>query len=193
MSPSVLQILTFGSLVIAGLLSIFWLMTVDGAARFEPAVTGLAVLAAVTGVFAERWVAARQKREEAIEAVTLEVTHNTAIVERGFAALAEATGRRRVYPRFVSSAAQTALVSDALRGDMSGIRLLQEWTDMAGDRNHRLDIAELMMFGIGSGEDIQLIHASIYGKDGLLDEVRAKLRALTFHFNPLRRSDRDYQ
>jgi hypothetical protein len=170
-----MQPATFAALAIALLVCLAWFLTVDGSARFEPMVTGLAVIAGTTGVFAERWVASRQKREEALDGVGRELRNNLEVRRRFFP---RDTHEARVYPRFLLSATETALISGALTGDTALIQVLQQWSDLARDLNHRLDLAEIKTFVAASANEIADIDGAIYSTGGPLEKVDDALRAL---------------
>lgn len=170
-----MQPATFGALAIALAVCLAWFVSVDGSARFEPMVTGLAVIAGTTGVFAERWVASRQKRDEALDGIQRELGNNLDVRRRFFP---RDTHEARVYPRFLLSAAETALISGALTGDTALIQALQQWSDLARDLNHRLDLAEIKTFVAASAEEIAEIDGAIYRTGGPLEKVDDALRTL---------------
>jgi hypothetical protein len=170
-----MQPATFGALATGLLVCVVWFLTADGDAKFEPLVTGLAVVAGTTGVFAERWVASRQKRDEALDGVRRELGNNLEVRRRFFPRDAP---EARVYPRFLLSAAETALISGALTGDTDLIHALQHWSDLARDINHRLDLAEIKTFVAASAQEIADIDGAIYRKGGPVEKVDDALRTL---------------
>jgi hypothetical protein len=170
-----MQPATFAALALGLLVCVAWFLTADGSARFEPLVTGLAVVAGTTGVFAERWVASRQKRDEALDGVSRELANNLEVRQRFFHREAP---EARVYPRFLLSATETALISGALTGDTALIQALQRWSDLARDLNHRLDLAEIKTFVAASADEIADIEGAIYRKGGPLEKVDDALRSV---------------
>jgi hypothetical protein len=170
-----MQPATFAALMVGLAVCLVWFLTADGRDRFEPLVTGLAVIAGTTGVFAERWVASRQKRDEAMDGVRRELGSNLDVRRRFFPHDAP---EARVYPRFLLSAADTALISGALTGDTALIQALQRWSDLARDLNHRLDLAEIKTFVAASAAEIADIEGAIYRKGGPLEKVDDALQAI---------------
>ncbi|MBY8849947.1 hypothetical protein K7G98_16385, partial [Saccharothrix sp. MB29] len=65
MTRVVITALTFGALAVAMVLGVSWLVVSPPGERWEPAVNSLALFAGITGIFAERWAAQREQREQA--------------------------------------------------------------------------------------------------------------------------------
>jgi hypothetical protein len=195
--------ITFGCMAGAAVLSVIWFVAVPGTSRFEPAVQTLGLLAGITGIFAERLAAARERRNQAVTAVADELAKNRAILDGSFA-LAGAPGRPvgaagrpvgaagrpvgradavRVYPRLLQSAVDYVLVSGVLAesGDRELVRLLHEWRDTVREFNHRLDLTELRIF-VGSAQDeASEFDQALRHAGGYLSRVHALLDALAGH------------
>ncbi|MEV0267000.1 hypothetical protein AB0I49_37460 [Streptomyces sp. NPDC050617] len=168
---------TFACLLLALVLSVWWLVTARGAGgAFEPATTGLALVAAITGVYAERRAAARERRAQALYALADELVKNTELLTgEGFARLDPHAPKARVYPRLVQSATDAALVSGAFSapGHVPLIALLHRWRDAVHDFNRRLDLAELRTYVSQiPDEELLAIDNSMHRSGGQLDGVR---------------------
>ncbi|MBT2386026.1 hypothetical protein [Streptomyces sp. ISL-11] len=161
----------------------WWLSTVDEASgRFEPATSGLALVAAITGVYAERRAAARERRAQALCALADELVKNTELLTgEGFAPLDPRFPRARVHPRLVQSATDAALVSGVFSepGHDDLMTLLHQWRDAVHDFNRRLDLAELRTYvGEVLPGELLAIDAAMHREDGQLAGLRRRRAAL---------------
>jgi hypothetical protein len=143
-----ISVVTVGSLVFALLSSVAWWL--GYAPRvFEPAANVLALLAALSGIPAERWASARERRGRALDAVGRELERNRDLLgDRRFPPLGGAY--RRVFPRLMSAAVDTAVISGAFgrASDDELVFRLQEWRNLVHELNHRLDLTEMRMFAV---------------------------------------------
>jgi hypothetical protein len=140
---------TFASLLAATIVSIVWFFEVGGQQRWEPAVTALALIAAFTGIYAERWALASERRREAWAAIRSECERNLQIfADERFDHSSASQPQARVYPRFSNSSALRVLGSSplSLRGHSILNALLFEWTLVCAELNHRLDLTEMLVF-----------------------------------------------
>lgn len=176
--------LTFGALAVAMALGVSWFVVSPPGERWEPAVNSLALLAGITGVFAERWAAQREQRNQALGSIRLEMDRNRETLE-GEAFNAAGHRGRRVYPRLVQSAVDAALSSGALspHRDAELIDLLHRWRTAVGSVNRRLELTEMLVFTSASEEKAEQFHAALHSATGffqgvrtLLDETRDYLR-----------------
>lgn len=178
-SRSLITVATFGSLAVAATVSLLWLVTASGTARFEPAVETLGLLAGLTGVFAERRAAARERREVTVAALARELAKAAAILDgSGFSGDRES--RRHVYPRLPLSATDAALTSGALaeRDDAVLLGLLNDWRDDVTGFNRRLELTELRLFGTPDDDEALDFDRALRRTDGYLYQLRRHLREL---------------
>ncbi|CAM5289611.1 hypothetical protein [Streptomyces abikoensis] len=154
----------------------WWLSVAQGRDdRFEPATSGLALVAAITGVYAERRAAARERRAQALHALAAELVKNTELLGTGFAPLDRFAPRARVYPRLMQSATDAALVSGAFSqpGHDELVALLHRWRDAVHDFNRRLDLTELRTYvSRVPPEELLAIDEAMHRPGGQLDGLR---------------------
>lgn len=181
MTRIAITVATFGALAIALLLGILWFAASPADQRWEPAVNTLALLAGLTGIFAERWAGARERRHQVLDALGHEAVRNAEVLADG--RFVPATdGTPRVYPRLVLSAADTALISGALGArDRELFDLLHRWRDTVYEFNHRLDLTESLTFASNSAEDRIRFDQALHRDGGYLTSARALLDRLTDH------------
>jgi hypothetical protein len=178
MTRLVITALTFGALTVALGLGIAWLVVSPGDQRWEPAVNTLALLAGITGIFAERWAADRERRLQAVESIRAELSHDVVVLsDDAFSQDPDAFRRRRVYPRLVVSAVDSAFASGALsrRRDGELIAKLHAWRDVVNTLNRRLDLTESLTFATSSGDEVEAFNRALHRSDGYLIGVRALL------------------
>ncbi|MET9648427.1 hypothetical protein ACFZB6_32860 [Streptomyces syringium] len=141
---------TISCLLIALGTCVWWVTVAEGSdSRFEPVASGLALVAAITGVYAERRAAARERRAQALYALTDELVKNSELLAgESFLPQDPLAPKARVYPRLVQSATDATLVSGAFSepGHDALIALLHRWRDAVHDFNRRLDLAELRTY-----------------------------------------------
>jgi hypothetical protein len=138
---------TFAGLAGAVGASLTWALVADGQARLEPAIQTLALVAAITGIVAERFAAQRQRRRQALATLTGELLANRVILDELLATLSGAhAARRRVYPRLAVSAAEGAIASGALTDERELLTRLHKWHNGVTDFNRRLDLTEMLTF-----------------------------------------------
>src|SRR5262249_36835417 len=107
---------TLALLVLALLGSLAWLFH-DWFAPgfdFEPAITALALLAAITGLFIERVLAVRERRRELLRSVVFELHKSYNLLNDSLFAPSEGdeSTRPAVYPRIQQTALDAAIASD---------------------------------------------------------------------------------
>ena len=175
---------TFGSLVATGLIGVVWFLSAHGAARFEPAVASLGVLAGLTGVLAERLTTAHERRHLAAASLTSELEKNRSSLDNLECSFRhECTPRPRVYPRLAVSAADAALISGAFAEtrDTQLLQSLHEWRDAANGFNRRLDLTEMRIFAADRLEEVREFERVLRRNHGYLDDLRASLEAVITH------------
>lgn len=181
MTRLAITVLTFGALAVALVLGIAWLFTSPGDQRWEPAVNTLALLAGITGIFAERWAAERERRLQAVESIRSELAHDSEVLDDdAFSQEPSAFRRRRVYPRLVVSAVDSAFASGALspRRDGELIAKLHAWRATVNTVNRRLDLTESLTFATSSADEVEAFNRALHRADGYLNGARALLTDL---------------
>ncbi len=181
MTRLVITALTFGALAVALGLGIAWLVVSPGDQRWEPAVNTLALLAGITGIFAERWAAERERRLQAVESIRAELAHDVKVLDDdAFRQDPDGYRRRRVYPRLVVSAVDSAFASGALSGRRDGelIAMLHAWRDTVNTVNRRLDLTESLTFATASMDEVEAFNRALQRSDGYLTGARALLTEL---------------
>jgi hypothetical protein len=158
---------TFAGLVGAIGVSLTWALAAHGLARLEPATQMLALIAALTGIVAERFAAEQQRRRQARATLTSELRANREILDEMLASLGAAHAvKRRVYPRLVASAAEGTIASGALADDHGLLARLHEWHNAVVDFNRRLDLTEMLIFLLSTPETIRGIEQALGQDDG---------------------------
>lgn len=72
----IIVFVTAASLLAAFVINTIWFVRSSGTGRLEPVVGVLGILAGITGLFAERWAAAQESRDAALDAITAELEAN---------------------------------------------------------------------------------------------------------------------
>ncbi|GLW89745.1 hypothetical protein [Actinokineospora globicatena] len=189
----VITVFTFVALGIALVLGVLWFAVSPGGQRWEPAVNTLALLAGMTGIFAERWAAQRERRNQALESIEVELNRNLETLA-GEAFSADGPAGRRLYPRLIQSAVDSAFASGALspRRDAELIDLLHRWRSSVSSVNRRLELTETLMFTSASADEVEQFNRALHsagsfvqGVRTLLDEVLTYLSSM--HSTPSKR------
>jgi hypothetical protein len=180
MTRFAITIATFGALAIALLVGVAWFVESPASQRWEPAVNTLALLAGLTGIFAERWAAERERRNQAVASIATELRHNKELLDDQAFQPTE-LNRRRVYPRLMVSAVDSAFASGALspRRDSELIDKLHRWRSTVNAVNRRLDLTESLTFGSTSGAEVEQFNRALHRDDGYLHGVRELLGELS--------------
>ncbi|MDT3396280.1 hypothetical protein RKE29_06445 [Streptomyces sp. B1866] len=170
------SVLTFGALAAALAVCVSWLVTAPPGNRWEPVIQTLALVAAISGVFAERLAAAQERERQTLRALADELAKNTAILyDPRFAPLDPDRPVHRVFPRPVLSATDAALVSGVLadRGHSALVALLHAWRDTVHELNRRLDLAELRSFVVeAQSAELLSVDRDLRRTDGHLHRAR---------------------
>jgi hypothetical protein len=163
---------TFAGLAAAIGVSLAQALITHGPARLEPTTQMLALIAALTGIAAERFAAERQRRRLALATLTDELLANRAILDKMLSALDGAhTVKRRVYPRLVVSAAGGAIASGSLADNRELLARLHEWHNAVVDFNRRLDLTEMLTFLQGAPEAIRNFEQALSRDDGRVHRI----------------------
>lgn len=182
MSRLAITVATFGALAVALVLGVLWFAVSPAGQRWEPAVNSLALLAGLTGIFAERWAAERERRNQAVESIRIELAHNRQLLDdEAFSQDPAQLSRRRVYPRLMLSAVDSAFASGALspRRDAELIEALHRWRATVNAVNRRLDLTESLTFGSNSADEVEQFNRALHRDDGYLHGVRELLAELS--------------
>lgn len=175
-----ITVATFVALAVALLLGLAWFLQSPGEGRWEPAVNTLALLAGLTGIFAERWAAERERRNQAMASIRIELAHNESLLaDEAFTPTQ--LNRRRVYPRLMVSAVDSAFASGALspRRDAELIEKLHRWRSTVNAVNRRLDLTESLIFGTTSTDEVREFNQALHRDGGYLHGVRELLGELS--------------
>ncbi|GAA6621644.1 hypothetical protein [Scytonema sp. NUACC26] len=154
-------LITFFPLLLGFILATVW-WTKER--NFEPLLTALGLLATITGIFAERWASAYEKRIEFLRALLNECRSNEAILsDRRFNSNSHQSGRPIVFPRLIVSVTETALASGvfAERKDRELFSLLHQWRHTVNEFNRRLDITELRVFTNPLPQEIDSLYKAL--------------------------------
>src|SRR2546423_2948047 len=172
MTRLVITYATFGALAVSLVVGVVWFVDSPAGQRFEPAVNTLALLAGLTGIFAERWAAERERRNQAVASIATELRHNRELLDDEAFQPTE-LNRRRVYPRLMVSAVDSAFASGALspRRDTELIDRLHRWRSTVNAVNHRLDLTESLTFTSTSEDEIEQVNRALHRGDGHLPRV----------------------
>jgi hypothetical protein len=177
---SLVAVATFSSVGVSTAISIIWFITAQGASRFEPAVATLGLLAGLTGVLAERRVAAQERRHITLMTLMDELHRDTSILDDPRLAPSQKTPRPRVYPRLPVSATDAALISGAPteRGDTELLHRLHNWRDEVNGFNQRLELTEIRIFTAGVPAEIAEFERALHHSNGYLNPLRRHLQDL---------------
>jgi hypothetical protein len=179
------QTLTIVCLASAVVTAVIGLFLADASSKIELGVEAFAIVAAISGIFAERRAAAAERRASVLSALASELRRNGHVLAdpRFIPMDVDARPRARVYPRLLVSASETALISGALESssDEQLVHLLHTWRDTINEFHQRLSIAELRAFINLDPEEILNIDQVIHEAGGFLDRLGSQLDELSAH------------
>jgi hypothetical protein len=143
--------------------------------------TALALIAALSGIPAERWAAETQRRDRALASLRQELAQNRAILaDPRFRP--ERQGIGQVYPRLMLGAVDTAFISGAFTSsqDKELIRQLLVWRNLAQDLNRRLDITELRLCTVDGihADELAALRSMMHRPGGYFVAVAEQIDAL---------------
>lgn len=178
--PSVIAMITFGCVIFAAVISLVWLITADGASRFEPTVSGLGLLGGLAGILAERRATTQERRNLALLTLLDELRRDTETLADPRFYTNRSAPTPRVYPRLPVSATDAALISGALaeRSDAELLGRLHNWRDEVTGFNRRLELTENRIFAVGAPVESAEFGRMQYRSDDYLRQVRLHLREL---------------
>ncbi|MBN3922852.1 hypothetical protein [Nostoc sp. NMS4] len=179
--------ITFFPLLLGFILAAVWWTQ---AGTFEPLLTGLGLLATITGIFGERWASANEKRIEFLRALLNECRSNEVILsDSRFNPNSHKPGRPIVFPRLIISVTETAMsttgyayASDVFveRQDRELFSLLHQWRHTANEFNRRLDITELRTFTNLSPQEIRSLYEALQELKEFNDALNLTQHITTF-------------
>jgi hypothetical protein len=154
-----IRLFTIIALVAALTISLWWCMNPTQDWLQAPS-TALALIAAVSGIPADRWAAEAQSRTRALVSLRHELDQNTEILaDSRF--LPESQSIGQVYPRLMLGAVDTAFISGVFASprDRELLRRLLTWRNTSEDFNRRLDITEIRLCTIErlSGDELSAL------------------------------------
>ncbi len=133
---------SFGSLIIANLVAIWWYIDERG---FEPFITSLLIFAAITGIFVEKWIAERDKRKELLVGLAHELFINMNKLKDGiFTPTPSEMGKFVFYPRLESIVVNSVIWSGSFSGkkDKDFFKQIHIWREKCQQFNRLLDQTE---------------------------------------------------
>ncbi|MEH2352246.1 hypothetical protein [Nostoc sp.] len=172
--------ITFFPLLLGFILAAVW-WTQGGS--FESLLTGLGLLATITGIFGERWASANEKRIEFLRALLNECRSNEVILsDSRFNPNSHKPGRPIVFPRLIISVTETAIASNvfAERQDRELFSLIHQWRHTANEFNRRLDITELRTFTNLSPQEIRSLYEALQESKEFNDALNLTQHITTF-------------
>ena len=165
-------------------ISVAWFFDMQGGSRFEPAVEGVGLIGALVGVFADRRVAAWERRHQTLLTLGDELSENGRVLYSPvFREKPRGSGPQWVYPRLRTSAVEAALATGTLMdfGDTELLRCVHRWRQDASDFNHRLDLMELRGLLVEKDGEPQRLHAQMMRDGGAMARLREQLAAIIAH------------
>jgi hypothetical protein len=177
----IIVVVTAASLIAAFVINSIWFVTSEGTGRLEPVVGVLGILAGITGLFAERWAAAQEARDAALDAIQGELEANDDLLtSEPFGNGPDQPLRRTVYPRLHLSAVDAAFAGGSLSTtrDAELITALHGWRNQVVRFNSQLALAEMLAFTIESESVLRDLRDGLHGPDGPLTKMRAAIEGL---------------
>jgi hypothetical protein len=173
-------VVTAASLAAAFVVNAVWFATTSGSGRLEPIVGVLGILAGITGLVAERWAAAREARDAALQAINAELRANAELLgATAFSSEKNQPLRRTVYPRLHLSAVDAALAGGSVSArDVALVGELHAWRNQVIRFNAQLALAEILAFTVESESVLRDLREGLQGDEGPLSRLGAAIVAL---------------
>ena len=175
----VIVVVTAASLAAAFVINAIWFATTTGTGRLEPVVGVLGILAGITGLVAERWVAARETRDAALHAIGQELRANRDLLS-SIAENSSRPVRRQIYPRLHLSAVDAAFAEGSLSSvrDADVLGDLHAWRNQVTRFNSQLALAEILAFTIESESVMRDLRDGLHGDNGPLARLEGAIDGL---------------
>jgi hypothetical protein len=135
--------ITFFLLVSAFCIAVWWLTV---ATEFEPAITSLSLLAAIMGLFIDRWLAERENRRRLLRSLKHETFMNLRVLEILTKTTPDqVTTTPLALPRFYNSTLSAVIASGAFSTDADSQlwNRLHSWLQGSIEANNRIAMAEV--------------------------------------------------
>jgi hypothetical protein len=120
--------------------------------QYHLVVETVAIVAGITGIYAERRAAAVERRRAAVGAVNDELDKNVAVLEddKRFPQQSPTNPRPHRFPRLAVTAVETCLANGVLTEDGDSPRgdALRQWLEAARAFNRGLGVSELLFYGL---------------------------------------------
>ena len=174
-------VVTAASLAAAFVVNAVWFAASSGSGRLEPVVGVLGILAGITGLVAERWAAAREARDAALQAINAELRANAELLgATAFSSEKNQPLRRTVYPRLHLSAVDAALAGGSVSSarDVALVGELHAWRNQVIRFNAQLALAEILAFTVESESVLRDLREGLQGDEGPLSRLGAAIVAL---------------
>jgi len=123
----------------------WWIYAPD----FEPVITSLALLAALSAIFADRWTNSRERRRELLRVLAHELYMNIGVLNDLYEIKKdENINRIHVYPRFYTTSLTSVIASGMFTGpkDKKLWKLMNGWLQKSSDFNNRINVSEVQVF-----------------------------------------------
>ena len=148
--------LTVLLLVVDALLAIAWCVTQCGA--LEPYITAIALIATITGLFIDRWLATLERRGELLYVLLHELSSNQLLYKTGAYDPQEVPHFTKHYDRLMTTSMEAAINSGAFNGEYDRHLFILIYHDREAcirtneyfDFSERVMIQTLSMFGDAS-------------------------------------------
>ena len=183
----IIVVVTAASLLAACVINVIWFARSTGTGRLEPVVGVLGILAGITGLVAERWAAAREAREEALQAIGTELRANRDLLASdAFGDDPDQPLRRQVFPRLYLSAVDAAFASGSLSSAQNAAMIteLHTWRNQVVRFNSQLALAEILAFTVESESVLRDLRDGLHGADGPLARMRTSIAGLLGQLDP---------
>lgn len=181
----IIVVVTAASLAAAFVINAVWFATSSGSGRLEPIVGVLGILAGITGLVAERWAAAREARDAALQAINAELRANAQLLG-AFGDDPNQPLRRTVYPRLHLSAVDAALAGGSVSSarDVALVGELHAWRNQVVRFNAQLALAEILAFTVEAESVLRDLREGLHGDQGPLIRLGAAIEALQAQLAP---------
>jgi|688.fasta_scaffold700171_1 hypothetical protein len=169
---------TFALLVAAFFSAIVWLFR---SPDFEPAITCLTLITAITGLFIDRWLSEREHRRKLLQALAHELYMNLGVLKDvDMIRSKEGDTTPKMLPRFYNSTLSAVISSGTFttENDATLWKLLHDWLQRSTEANVRFVTTE--QFTFANPETTSLFY-DILSSGQVMAQVRSALLDLTSH------------